>query len=131
MRYFAKLDESSFRIELISISCFWHSLVGIDENGNADYASIRLVRHARAKQRRTNCGRSLTKTKFHLRTGCRFHPSYWPAKLLRLETEEPEAARAQRAGFRSREYLALKFFGETATSVSMASGTGSVGSAHL
>jgi len=32
---FAKLYESSTRIELIAISCFWHSLVGVDEAGRA------------------------------------------------------------------------------------------------
>ena len=33
--------------------------------------------------------------KIHARTGCRFHPSYWPAKLLRLRTEEPSHRSSQ------------------------------------
>ena len=32
---FAKVYESITRIELIAISCFWHSLVGVDETGRA------------------------------------------------------------------------------------------------
>ena len=32
---FARFPESALRIELISISCFWHSLMGVDTAGNA------------------------------------------------------------------------------------------------
>ena len=63
-------------------------------------------------------------TKFHARTGCRFHPSYWPAKLLRVKNEEPEIFKATSRWLSFAEYLTLHFFGETAASVSMASGTG-------
>jgi gluconokinase len=66
----------------------------------------------------------LEEARFHQRTGCRFHPSYWPAKLLRLKTDEPDTWRRTTRWLSFAEYLALKFFGEAAASVSMASGTG-------
>src|SRR5436189_65117 len=66
----------------------------------------------------------LDETGFHLRTGCRFHPSYWPAKLLWLREEKPETFNRTFLWLSFGEYLTMKLFGETATSVSMASGTG-------
>jgi gluconokinase len=120
---FAKLYEPTFRIELISISCFWHSLLGVDDDGSpttavlgwSDTRAVTATQHLRS---------TLDEAKFHQRTGCRFHPSYWPAKLLRLKTEEPETWSRTTRWLSFSEYLALKFFGETAISVSMASGTG-------
>ena len=120
---FAKLYESTFRIELISISCFWHSLMGVDDSerpttpvlGWLDTRASAAANHLRA---------TLDEGKSHQRTGCRLHPSYWPAKLLRLKTEETESWEQTTRWLSFAEYLALKFFGETAVSVSMASGTG-------
>ncbi|MGB7925916.1 MAG: FGGY-family carbohydrate kinase, partial [Pyrinomonadaceae bacterium] len=60
----------------------------------------------------------------HARTGCPFHPSYWPAKLRWFQQERPEVYRAVRRWLSFSELLALRFFGEAETSVSMASGTG-------
>jgi gluconokinase len=42
-------------------------------------------RHARRAIRKRRCVRDSTKREIHARTGCRFHPSYWPAKLQWLE----------------------------------------------
>jgi gluconokinase len=63
-------------------------------------------------------------TKIHARTGCRFHSSYWPAKLRRLQAHEPENVQKTSRWLSFAEYLTLHFFGETTMSVSMASGTG-------
>jgi gluconokinase len=120
---FAKRYESITRIELISISCFWHSLLGVDETGRPTtpvfgWADSRAT--AAASQLRSE----LNESKFHARTGCRFHPSYWPAKLLRLRTDEPQIFLATSRWLSFAEYLTLQFFGEMAISVSMASATG-------
>ena len=120
---FAKLNGSTTRIELIAISCFWHSLVGIDEHGStttpvlgwADSQAVAATHQLRSE---------LDEAKIHARTGCRFHPSYWPAKLRRLRNEEPEIFRATKRWLSFADYLTLQLFGETAVSVSMASGTG-------
>jgi gluconokinase len=119
----AKFDEPATRIDLIAVSCFWHSLVGIDERHCAttpvfSWADTRAI--AATKQLRAE----LDEKKFHARTGCRFHPSYWPAKLRRLRDEEPEVFRKTVRWLSFADFLALKFFDESATSVSMASGSG-------
>lgn len=120
---FARFPESVISIDLIAVSCFWHSLVGVDDAGNAttpvlgwaDSRGIEAVYQLRSE---------FDELKIHARTGCRFHTSYWPAKLRRLQTKEPEQFNATSRWLSFAEYLTLKFFGETATSVSMASGTG-------
>lgn len=120
---FAKLNGSGYRVELIAISSFWHSLVGVDAKGCATtpvlgWADSRAV--AATHQLRAE----LDETKVHARTGCRIHPSYWPAKLRRLQHDDPEVFRATTRWLSFADYLTLQFFGESATSVSMASGTG-------
>ena len=120
---FAKLYEPVISIELLAISCFWHSLVGVDEAGEATtpvfgWADPRAA--AAAYQLRSE----FDETAVHARTGCRFHPSYWPAKLLRLKNDEPQTFKTTSRWLSFSEYLTLHFFGEKAVSVSMASGTG-------
>src|SRR5262245_19591951 len=110
-------------VKLISISSFWHSLMGIDADGKATtplltWADTRAANVAAELRKQFDEGR------VHERTGCRFHPSYWPAKVLWLKSEQPDTfARTQRwVGFA--EYLCLRLFGEATASVSMASATG-------
>ena len=122
----ATIDEvcaDSPQIEFIAISTFWHSLVGVDGAGHpttpllswADTRAAEIAKTLRA---------SFDEREIHLRTGCRFHASYWPAKLrwLRNEWQERFAATNKWLGFG--EYLCLRLFGEMAAGVSLASATG-------
>lgn len=111
------------QIEFIAISAFWHSLLGIDANGRpttplltwADTRAAGFAKELRA---------GFNELEIHARTGCRFHPSYWPAKLQWLRSEHAESFRTTRCWLGFAEYLCLRLFGETTTSVSMASATG-------
>jgi gluconokinase len=122
----AVLAQTAFlkpRIEMVAVSCFWHSLVGVSEEGRAvtpifGWADTRAGLQARELRQH------LDEEKFHARTGCRFHPSYWPAKLLWLSRERPRQFRATAKWLSFGEFLALRLLGETEASVSMASGTG-------
>ncbi|MDQ3665154.1 MAG: gluconokinase [Acidobacteriota bacterium] len=115
--------QTGARIQLIAISCFWHSLVGVDGQGLAttpvfgwaDTQAVAVVKELRNR---------FDETVVHARTGCRFHPCYWPAKLLWLRTAYPEAFASTSRWLSFGEYLVLRLSGETAASVSMASGTG-------
>lgn len=116
------LDEllaSAARIEVIAISAFWHSLMGVDENGRPT-TQLYTWADTRAAQFANDLRAQFDEPDIHARTGCRFHPSYWPAKLLWLK--QTHDATTGWIGFA--EYLCLNLFGETATSVSMASATG-------
>ena len=111
------------RVNLVAISCFWHSLVGINTEGIAitpvfGWADTRAARVAEQLRR------SLDERKFHQRTGCRFHPSYWPAKLKWLRAERGDLYQAVASWMSFAEYLQHRLFAETEVSVSMASGTG-------
>jgi gluconokinase len=67
---------------------------------------------------------ALDEARWHARTGCHVHTSYWPAKLRWLAHERPaETGRVARWGSVG-ELLELTLFGTAGTSVSMASGTG-------
>ncbi|HWS99452.1 MAG TPA: gluconokinase [Pyrinomonadaceae bacterium] len=111
------------RVEAVAVACFWHSLVGLDERGRPltpvfGWADTRAARHAEMLKRRLDEGKT------HARTGCRFHPSYWPARLLWLKEERPEIFRGVRRWVSFGELLSARFFEEQTASVSMASGTG-------
>ncbi|HJP93357.1 MAG TPA: gluconokinase [Pyrinomonadaceae bacterium] len=115
--------HSAGQLELIAISAFWHSLLGIDAEGRP---STQLLTWAdtRAAQVANNLRGQFDEQEIHSRTGCRFHPSYWPAKLQWLKSHQSESFSNTRCWLGLAEYLCLRLFGETAISVSMASATG-------
>jgi gluconokinase len=111
------------RVDYVAFSCFWHSLVGVDKEGKAvtplfGWADTRAAGAVAELQSRFD------EAAVHARTGCRFHPSYWPAKLLWLKKERGELFRKARRWLSFSDYLSLRMFGDTTTSVSMASATG-------
>jgi gluconokinase len=111
------------RVELISISAFWHSLMGIDESGSPTtplltWADTRATQIARSLRSEFN------ESEIHLRTGCRFHSSYWPAKLRWLQTERSDAYARTKQWIGFAEYLCLQLFDLPVASISMASATG-------
>jgi gluconokinase len=111
------------QVGVVATSCFWHSLVGVDETGKAltpvyGWADTRSAKYVDELKRTFN------ERTVHLRTGCRFHPSYWTSKLLWLKNEKPAIFKAARCWLQFSDYLTLKLCGEALTSVSMASGTG-------
>src|SRR5215213_3100416 len=75
------------QIDLIAISAFWHSLVGIDSAGRPT-TSLLTWADTRAAQFANDLRSHLNEPEIHARTGCRFHPSYWPAKLQWVKHEE-------------------------------------------
>ena len=115
------LTES--RIELIAVSCFWQSLMGVDASAGP-ITSVLGWADSRAGQEVFRLRSELDETDIHQRTGCRFHASYWPAKLRRLRDQKHEIFKKTAHWLSFPDYLTERFCGETAVSVSMASGTG-------
>jgi gluconokinase len=120
---FGSATASSARIELIAVSCFWHSLLGVDESGAATTPVFSWA-DLRAADATFELRREFDETVTHARTGCRFHPSYWPAKLRRLRNEEPRTFSRTRRWLSFADYLLLQLFGVSTTSGSIASGSG-------
>ena len=111
------------QVKLIAASCFWHSLLGVDRAGRPTTPVLGWA-NTRAGQAAKELRSRFNEREIHARTGCRLHPSYWPAKLLWLRTERPADFQATARWLSFADYLVLRLFGETASSVSMASGTG-------
>ena len=111
------------RIDYVASCCFWHSLVGVDDQGRAvtpllgwaDTRAAEFVDQLRSR---------FDEAETHPRTGARFHPGYWPAKLFWIKSQQPDLFRRVKRWLSLSDYASLKFFGDDTTSVSMASATG-------
>jgi len=99
--------------DALAISCFWHSLLAVDEHD-------RPLTPVLTWRDLAGTPPDLDAAAYHRRTGCFLHPAYWPAKIQLLRDEGVRAARFLSFG----DYLLLRLAGEARTSVSMASGTG-------
>jgi gluconokinase len=111
------------RVDYVAVSCFWHSLMGVDDEGNAVTPVLGWADRRAANEAADLCAK-FDERETHARTGCRFHPSYWPAKLVWLKQERRELFDQTRQWMSFPDYCSLKLFGKAITSVSMASGTG-------
>lgn len=104
----------------VGISCFLHSVAGLDGAGRpitplltwADTTSAREAAELRAR---------LDHAALWQETGCPIHASYWPAKVLRIRATSGGKARAF-AG--APDLLLAELTGRHAMDVSLASGTG-------
>ncbi len=118
-----KTKKFKGEIEYVASCSYWHSLVGVDAKGKhtpvvLGWADTRSRAYTDVLKKRFD------ESAVHNRTGASFHSSYWPAKLMWLRSEFPDVF-SKAAGLLSfSDLLSLRFFGEMATSVSMASGTG-------
>jgi gluconokinase len=99
--------------DALAISCFWHSLVAVDERD-------RPLTPVLTWSDRAGAPPQLDAEDYHRRTGCFLHPAYWPAKIELLAREGVAATRYLSFG----DYLLLRLTGKARTSVSTASGTG-------
>jgi len=111
------------KIDHIAISAFWHSLLGVDSAGLPTTFLLTWA-DTRAAQFANNLRSQFNEASIHARTGCRFHPSYWPAKLLWLKHEQTDNFNRTHRWLGFAEFLCRRLFGEDATFVSTASATG-------
>ncbi len=120
----AKCPASLGRIDYSATSSFWHSILGIDKDGNPT-TKVFAWAETRPAKFVQNLRDELNENEIHHRTGCRFHSSYWTAKLLWLRKERRQEFEKTEKWISFCDYVALNLFGdEIFTSVSMASGTG-------
>ncbi len=111
------------RIAGVGISCFWHSLVGVGEDGRA-VTPLFSWADSRAMAQAEKLKIEMDAAAYHTRTGCVLHPCYWPAKLRWLQETQPEGFGRAAHWMSFGEYLQLRLFGSATCSLSMASGTG-------
>ena len=119
----AKAAKIEGEISHVAASSFWHSLVGVDAKGKPTtkvfgWADTRSRDHVKVLRKKFD------EAQVHNRTGARFHSSFWTAKLLWLRKDFPKVYAKTNRWLSFSDFVALNFFGEAATSVSMASATG-------
>jgi gluconokinase len=107
----------------VGVTTFWHGLLGFDAHGRPA-TPISMWADTRSAGDADLLRGALDEAGLHARTGCHLHASYWPSRLRWLARERPDVvARVARWGSFG-EHLEMELFGEAATSIAMASGTG-------
>ena len=117
----AVLDEAGEGHDALGISCFMHSLVLLDER-DRPLTPVLLWQDRRAAEQAVELAARLDERAVHARTGCVFHPSFWPAKLAWLRAEGLLESARRAVSFA--DYLFLALTGELRTTLSTASGSG-------
>ncbi len=107
--------------DALGSSCFWHSLLLLDEH-EEPLTPVLLWQDRRAAAQAEKLAERLDQRAVRERTGCMLHPSYWPAKLAWL-AEHGALAEAHRI-VSFADYLFLRLTGELRTTLSTASGSG-------
>jgi gluconokinase len=117
----AVLEEAGGGEDALGISCFMHSLVLLDGR-DRPLTPVLLWQDRRAAEQAVELAGRLDEREVHVRTGCVFHPSFWPAKLAWLRAEGLLAEARRAVSFA--DYLFLALTGELRTTLSTASGSG-------
>jgi gluconokinase len=115
--------EAGGDVAAVAASCFWHSLLAVDARGRP-LTPLLTWRDLRSAAEAEELARALDPAAVHGRTGCPLHPSFWPAKLLWLRRNEPDAFRSAARFLSFSDYLYQRLVGEARSSLSMASATG-------
>jgi gluconokinase len=115
--------ERGPEVEAVAMSTMWHSLLGLDGDGQP-LTPVYTWADRRAAAAAAELRGELDEDAIHQRTGCRLHSSYWPAKLAWLREIEPERFGRVRTWVSPGEYVQRRLLGEATASISMASGTG-------
>jgi len=117
------LESVEGEVVAVATSCFMHSLMCVDADGNPKSGVLSWADN-RSRAHVGVLRELLDEDETRARTGCPFHTSYWPAKLLWLRDARPELFEAKHSWMSFGEFLARRWCQETRVSFSMASGTG-------
>jgi gluconokinase len=117
----AVLDGAGEGHDATGISCFMHSLLLLDGR-DRPLTPVLLWQDRRAAAQAEELAGRLDERAVHARTGCAFHPSFWPAKLAWLRGEGLLEQARRAVSFA--DYLFLALTGELRTTLSTASGSG-------
>jgi gluconokinase len=119
----AAAAERGVPISLVAVSCFWHSLLGLDAVGRP-VTPIYMWGDTRSKVAAARIRAEIDVEAYRQECGVTVHSSYWPAKLRWLREAEPETFARVVRWTSAADYLALVWQGIDRVAVPMASGTG-------
>ncbi len=110
-------------IAAVGGSCFWHSLIGIDDRARPVTPIITWA-DSRCRDDAARLRAQLNERTVHARTGCMLRPSFWPAKLAHLRRTAPKIWKKARWWLSPADWLWLRLSGAGVSSHSMASASG-------
>jgi gluconokinase len=110
-------------IDAVAIAAFWHSVLGVDAHGRA-LTAVLPWSDTRSAVEAIALRDQLDESAVHARTGCRIHPTYWPAKLKWFADRDRKTFRRVQRWLSFPAYLESRWLERTAESVSQASATG-------
>jgi gluconokinase len=116
-------SEYAMAIAAVGMTSFWHGLMGLDENSRP-CTPVYMWSDKRSGPDAVALREELDPAETHRRTGCRIHSSYWPAKLRWFRRTRSDQVDPVRTWVSFADFVMNDLFGELATSISMASGTG-------
>lgn len=118
-----QLKDRGIEAVAVAGSGFWHSFLGLDQNGEPTTPVMHLL-DTRAQSHADWLKEKLDQKKVQSRVGCVFHPSYWPARLLWLAENRPDVCERTTEWVSFGDFLYRKITGKGAESTSMVSGSG-------
>ena len=119
----ARAGRLADRISGVGSTSFWHSLVGLDADGEPT-TPVLIWADSRSRAQVDELRDELDAEWVHQETGAFLHSSYWPAKLRWIRAERPDWWARTRHWCSFTDLLFRRLCGDGRTSVSMASGTG-------
>lgn len=122
-RLLGQVDHFRSRIGGVATCTFVNNIMGLNEDNRA-VTPLTTYADTRAEGEVPRLRSDFDEAILHDRTGCRFHPSYLPARFRWLARANPLLFRKVTRWVSIGEYMELKLFGETAVSYSVASWTG-------
>ncbi len=111
------------KVKAVGMSCFWHSLLGVDGAGRA-VTPIYTWADARCRGDAEQLRSEMDEVEVHAETGCMLRASFWPAKLRWLSRTERELFASVRRWVSPGEWLQRELTGGSTCAVGMATGTG-------
>ncbi len=107
----------------IGVSCFWHSMVGCTEKGEA-ITRITTSADSRCRDAAEVLRKRFDERKIHAHTGCMLRADFWPAKMAWLQRIEARLFARVRQWMSPAEWLQLRLAGDANCAIGMATGTG-------
>lgn len=107
----------------IGVSCFWHSLLGTDAEGNP-LTPIYTWADSRCREDAAALRREFAEREIHAETGCMLRSSFWPAKLRWLRRTDGARFRRVRHWMSPAEWVQWRIVGRSRCAYGMATGTG-------
>jgi len=107
----------------VGVSCFWHSLLGTDAEGNP-LTPIYTWADSRCRADAARLRENLDERAVHAETGCMLRSSFWPAKLRWMQRTDRARFRKVRFWMSPAEWVQWRITGRSRCAYGMATGTG-------